>query len=256
MSTEISKQYSISFFFPAFNDEGTIEEMVEAGRRVLSAVAKEFEIIIINDGSVDNTAGIANAMAQKYPEVRVIHHPYNIGYGAALKSGFGAARYELIFYTDGDHQFNIDELKLLLPYIPEYDLVSGYRKNRAYPNAVTRTFASHLYNIFIRLFFSIKFVDVDCSFKLMKRDVVKKSATFINSAFICAGMFYEAQKNGKKIIQVPVTHYERKYGTSSSFSFVFILRSIVELFEAMWELKYKEKYYAFRQRQLKKKIQQ
>ncbi|MFH1715684.1 MAG: glycosyltransferase family 2 protein [Elusimicrobiota bacterium] len=250
---EQKKEYKISFFFPAFNDEGTIEEMVEEGRKILSDISSEYEIIIVNDGSIDNTGIEADKMAEKHHEVKVVHHLYNIGYGAALKTGFASAQYDLIFYTDGDHQFNLQELKSFMEYIDEYDIVSGYRENRAYSNSKVRKFASKLYNLFIRLFFNLPYKDVDCAFKLIKKDVVERSGYFVNSAFICTEIFYEALKLGKTIKQIPVKHYPRKYGTSSSFSLFFILRSVIELFEALWEVKYKERFYAFRQRRLKRK---
>ncbi|MFC1485383.1 glycosyltransferase family 2 protein, partial [bacterium] len=231
---------------------GTIKDMVEDAREVLEEIANEYEIIIVNDGSLDTTAQVADEMHEKYPEVRAVHHNYNVGYGAALKTGFAECKYEVIFYTDGDHQFDIKELKDLMPYIDEYDLVSGYRKNRAYDNEKMRKLSSILYNAFIKLLFGLKYKDLDCAFKLMKRDVIKDSAQFINSGFICAVLFYETERRGKKIKQLPVSHYERKYGVSSSFSFFFILRSIVELFEAVWEMKYREKFYSFRQNILKK----
>ncbi len=246
------KKYNISFFFPAFNDEGTIFEMVEEATQVLDEIAEDYEIIIVNDGSVDNTGLKCDEVAQKYPKVKVIHHRFNLGYGAALKTGFANSKYELIFYTDGDHQFDIQELKKFINYIPEYDLISGFRLNRAYDNEKTRKFSSDIYNFFVKIVFGLKQIDIDCAFKLMKRDVVKNSEDFINSAFICAILFYEAQKKGKKILQLPIAHFERKYGTSSSFSLLFIIRSVVELFEAIWNVKYREKLYAMRQKTIKK----
>ena len=246
------KKYNISFFFPAFNDEGTIALMVEDAKKVLNEVADNYEIIIIDDGSPDNSGLIADKMAKKYETVKVIHHKYNLGYGAALKSGFANAKYDLIFYTDGDHQFDISELKSFMPYIEEYDLIAGYRTTRAYSNSKIRKFSSEVYNFFIKLVFGLDYKDLDCAFKLMKKDVVKNSEDFINSAFICAILFYEAKKNNKKIMQLPVSHYKRQYGTSSSFSFWFIIKSVIELFEAVWNVKFREKVYESRQKSLQK----
>ncbi|MCP4482275.1 MAG: glycosyltransferase family 2 protein [bacterium] len=245
---------NISFFFPAFYDEGTIIEMVEEAREVLAEVTTNYEVIIVNDGSLDETGDIADQMSEKYPEVKAIHHQFNLGYGAALKTGFAACQYDWIFYTDGDHQFDIHELKDLLPYINDYDMIAGYRKTRAYDNKKIRSFTSSIYNIFIKLIFGLKYKDLDCAFKLMKRDVVRNSKDFIDSAFICAILFFEAKKNGHKIKQIPVSHYQRKYGSSSSFSFLFIIKSIVELFEAIWNVKYREKVYLKRQKTMLKKL--
>jgi len=161
------KKQNISFFFPVFFDEGTVELMVEDARKVLSEIADKYEIIIIDDGSPDLSGQIADQMAKKYENVKVVHHKYNLGYGAALKSGFANSKYELIFYTDGDHQFDINELKSFVPYIDEYDLIAGYRKTRAYENHKTRKFSSYIYNFFIRVVFGLKYKDLDCAFEFI-----------------------------------------------------------------------------------------
>jgi len=237
---------NISFFFPAFNDEGTVQKMVEDAISVLKSVSNDYEIIIVDDGSVDNTGKVADEMAKKYSKVKVVHHLYNIGYGAALKTGFATSKYELIFYTDGDHQFDPKQLEELLPWIEEYDIVSGYRAERA--DSRTRKIASELYNFVIRLFFRIRFKDVDCAFKLLKKKVVDASGQYTNNgAFICAELFFRAVKQGYRVKQLPVRHYSREYGRSTSFSLFFILRSIVELAETLWYLNWRDKYYAFRQ---------
>lgn len=238
---------NISFFFPVFNDEATVKKMVVDAIRVLESVADQYEIIIVDDGSLDDTAKIADEMAKKYPQVKVIHHLYNIGYGAALKTGFATCKYDLIFYTDGDHQFDLGELTKLLPFIEEYDIISGYRANRA--DSISRLIASKIYNFVIWSLFGIRVRDVDCAFKLFKRQVVQTSGHYINNgAFICAEFFFLAMRQKYKIKQVPVHHYPREYGKSSSFSFFFVLRSVVELAETAWELRLKERVHAFRRR--------
>ncbi len=243
---------NISFFFPAFNDEGTVEKLVEDAIDVLESVANDYEIIIVDDGSLDDTGKVADEMARKYAKVKVVHHLYNIGYGAALKTGFATSRHELIFYTDGDHQFDPVELKELLPWIEEYDIVSGYRAERA--DSRTRRIASQLYNFMIHLLFRIRLKDIDCAFKLLKREVVQASGRYINNgAFICAELFFRAIRKGYKIKQIPVHHYSREYGKSSSFSLFFILRSIVELTETLWYLDWRDRFYGFR-RNLQRKL--
>lgn len=238
---------NISFFFPAFNDEATVKKMVIDAINVLESVADRYEIIIVDDGSLDDTPKIADEMAKKYRRVKVIHHLYNIGYGAALKTGFATCKYDLIFYTDGDHQFDLAELTNLLPFIAEYDIVSGYRASRA--DSISRLIASKLYNFVIWSVFGIGVRDVDCAFKLFKKQVVGASGHYINNgAFICAEFFFVAMRQKYKIKQVPVHHYPRQYGKSSSFSFFFVLRSMVELAETVWELRLKEKVRASRRR--------
>jgi len=236
---------NISFFFPAFNDEGTVERMVVDAVKVLKSTAGKYEIIIVNDGSLDGTGKVADEMAKKFPQVKVVHHLYNIGYGAALKTGFATSKYELIFYTDGDHQFDPAHLTKLLPFIGEYDIVSGYRARRA--DSLSRRVMSKLYNFFVIVFLGVKLRDVDCAFKLLKRRVVRASGQYINNgAFICAELFLRAIKGGYKVKQVPIDHYAREYGKSSSFSFFFLLRSAVELLETTWELRLREKVHSLR----------
>jgi len=243
---------NISFFFPAFNDEGTVEKMVVDAIKVLESVAKDYEIIIVDDGSFDGTGKVADKMAQRYPKVKVVHHLYNIGYGAALKTGFATSKYGLIFYTDGDHQFDPAELTRLLPFIGDYDIVSGYRAKRA--DTLSRRVFSKLYNFIILISLGVRLRDVDCAFKLIKKKVVQTSGQYINNgAFICAELFFRALQQGYKVKQIPVHHYAREYGKSSSFSLFFLLRSAVELSETAWELRLKEKVHAFR-RNLQRKL--
>ncbi len=237
---------NISFFFPAFNDAGTVEKLTLAALDVLKKVANKYEVIIVNDGSFDNTGEVADQVAAKYDNVVVKHHLYNIGYGAALKTGFYTARYELIYYTDGDMQYKPNELQKMLPFLKEADIVTGYKTNRA--DNWTRGLSAWFYNLIVRIFLRIHFKDVDNACKLIKREVLDDMQLVINGGFICAEIFAKAMKKGYKVKEVPVKHYPRTYGRSSSFDFFFILRSIVELMELWWDIILRDKFFKARQR--------
>lgn len=238
---------SISFFFPAFQDEGTVEKLVVAASAVLREIAGKWEIIIVNDGSFDNTGDVADECAKKYENVIVQHHIYNIGYGAALKTGFYTAQYDLIFYTDGDMQYDPQELKLLLPLLDDkIAIVSGYKKRRA--DTWDRILSAKFYNWIVRLIFRIHVRDVDAAFKLMRREVIDHINFMSNGGFICAELFAKARKLGYKVKQLPVSHYKRSYGRSSAFNLFFILRSTIELLELWWDIMAREKFFELRQR--------
>ena len=238
---------SISFFFPAFQDEGTVEKLVVAASEVLRETADKWEIIIVNDGSFDNTGDVADECARKYENVIVQHHIYNIGYGAALKTGFYTAQHELIFYTDGDMQYDPQELKLLLPLLKEnVAIVSGYKKRRA--DTWDRIVSAKFYNWIVRLIFRIHVRDVDAAFKLVRREVIDNIDFMSNGGFICAELFAKARKLHYKVKQLPVSHYKRSYGRSSAFNLFFILRSAIELLELWWDIMAREKFFEFRQR--------
>jgi len=238
---------NISFFFPAFHDAGTVEKLVLAAREVLREIANRWEIIIVNDGSFDNTGDVADECAQKYENVVVQHHIYNIGYGAALKTGFYTAQYDLIFYTDGDMQYDPHELKLLLPLLnDEVTIVSGYKKKRA--DTWDRVLSAKFYNFIVRLIFRIHVRDIDAAFKLMRREVIDSIELRSNGGFICAELFAKARKLGYHVAQLPVSHYPRTYGRSSAFNLFFILRSTIELLELWWDIMARDSFFELRQR--------
>ncbi len=246
-ATLAANKPNISFFFPAFHDAGTVEKLVLAASEVLREIANQWEIIIINDGSFDNTGDVADECAQKYENVVVQHHIYNIGYGAALKTGFYTAQHELIFYTDGDMQYDPYELKMLLPLLKgEVAIVSGYKKKRA--DTWDRVLSAKFYNFIVRLIFRIHVRDIDAAFKLMRREVIDSIELMSNGGFICAELFAKARKLGYQVAQLPVSHYPRTYGRSSAFNLFFILRSTIELLELWWEIMARDSFFELRQR--------
>jgi len=225
---------SISVFFPAYNDEASIEKMVLDALEVLKKVSSDYEVIIVDDASPDRAGQIADSLAKKYPRVKVVHHRKNRGYGGALKSGFKAASKELIFYTDGDAQFDAKELEKLLPYINDYDMVNGYKTKRS-DNAV-RVFFGNLYNSGSRLFFGIKIRDIDCDFRLFNRRVIDGISLESDSGLICVEMMKKITDKGFSIKEVPIGHFHRVSGGSTFFKPKKIFATLIAWVALWWNL--------------------
>jgi glycosyltransferase involved in cell wall biosynthesis len=218
---------SLSVFFPCHNEEPNIRNLVTKTVSVLQGVADDYEIIIVDDGSTDNTAAIADEMANSTANVRVIHHPVNLGYGAALQSGFRAAAKELVFYTDGDNQFDISELPPLLDLIAEYDIVSCYRRKRT--EGLVRRLNAFCWGTLVNMVFGMKIRDVDCAFKLYKLRIFDNIQIKSTGALIDAEILARALRKGYTVTQLPVSHYPRTAGKSSGAKLSVILRAFREL---------------------------
>jgi len=218
---------SISAFFPMYGDEGTVELMYNRLKKVLGEISEDYEIIMVDDCSPDNSGKIADKIAGKDKKVKVVHHENNKGYGGALKSGFRNATKELIFYTDGDAQYDVSELKKLIPFIGNYDLVNGYKIERG--DKWHRKFIGNLYNNFVHLAFNLKVRDVDCDFRLMKAEIFKKVKLKADDGSICVEMMRKIQNAGFDIKNVPVHHYERVYGQSTFFKPLRIVKTLLNL---------------------------
>lgn len=202
-------QMSISVFFPALNEEDNIANCIARTQTYLAKRFKNYEIIVVANGSTDDTAKIVKKLWRKNKRLILVDDREK-GYGAALKSGFKKARGDLIFYTDSDNQFNIEEMDKLLPMLSDYDVISGYRKNRKDP--IPRIFTAYAYNLLIRILFGLDVKDVDASFKLYKKEVIKSMKFKSNTGLIDAEILIKAKKKGFSIGQVGVTHYPRKKG--------------------------------------------
>ena len=207
---------SISIFFPAFNDGATIAPLVRNGLNLLRTLTDDFEVIVVNDGSTDATKAVLTELAANSTNVKVIHHSENRGYGGALRSGFDAAQKELVFYTDGDGQYDVNDLKLLLVSLqPEVDLVNGYKIQRA--DGKSRTLLGEAYNRMVRVFFNIPVRDVDCDFRLVRRSAMKKIALESNGGSVCVELIHKLEAAGCRFAEVPVPHYPRRSGRSQFF---------------------------------------
>jgi len=226
---------SLSVFFPVFNEEENIELVIKRALEFLPSITKHYEIIIIDDGSKDKTGQLADLLSREYKEVSAIHHSSNRGYGAALQTGFKMAKNDLIFFTDGDGQFNIKELPKLASLIENADIVTGFRVKRADP--LFRRINARLYRLLLRIFFNLKITDIDCAFKLFKREVIENLDFESTSALISAEILILAQKKGYTIKEVGVSHYPRVKGKQTGANPRVLLRTFVELFKLRRKLK-------------------
>ena len=204
---------ALSYFFPAHNEEANLRGLVEEALVALPALADTFEIIIVDDGSRDATPAIADELAAGDDRVRVVHHPRNRGYGAALRSGFGASQHDLIAFTDGDRQFQVADLGRLTARFQEgrVDAVVGFRIKRADP--LIRTLYARAYRLANRIFFSLKVTDVDCACKVFRRDILKGIGVESEGAFFSAELLIKLRAGGRAVVEVGVPHYPRVAGT-------------------------------------------
>lgn len=219
-----AERLSISAFFPAYNDAGTISSMVVTALLTLRELTDDYEVIVINDGSKDHTPQVLDELARIYPgEVRVVHHVKNRGYGGALRSGFAHATKEWIFYTDGDAQYDVRELKKLVALANhDVDWVNGWKIKRHDP--LHRIVIGRLYQFTIRSLFGLKLRDVDADFRLMRRAVFDRVTLQADSGVICVEMMKKVQDAGFRLTETGVHHFHRVYGRSQFFNFRSLLR--------------------------------
>jgi len=229
------ERISLTAFFPAYNDEHTIEKIVRTAAEEIGKVTGDFEILIINDGSRDSTGAIADRLASELPYVRAIHHPQNRGYGAALITGFKNATKELIFYTDGDAQYDVREIHNLLAQLqPNIDLVNGYKVKRS--DAWYRVWIGATYRRVMRLAFNLSISDVDCDFRLMRRRVFDVITLQSQSGVICVEMARKFDDAGFRMTEIPVSHYPRLHGRSEFFRIRHLSHTLRGLIRVWWSL--------------------
>ena len=222
----------LSVFFPAYNDSGTIASLVICARQTAAGLTDDFEVIVVNDGSADATARIVDELARTYPEVRAVHHPRNRGYGAALRSGFAAATRELVFYTDGDAQYDPSEMVILWRALrSDVDLANGYKISRSDPRH--RILIGRVYHHAVKLLFGLRVRDVDCDFRLMRRSIFDRVSLETSSGVICLEMMKKSQDAGFTVAEVPVHHYHRVYGKSQFFNFRRLFKTAIDV-AALW----------------------
>ncbi|HEU4920470.1 MAG TPA: glycosyltransferase family 2 protein [Candidatus Limnocylindrales bacterium] len=218
----------LSYFFPAHNEEANVRGLVEEALETLPRLADAFEIIVVDDGSRDATGAIADELAAAHPDVvRAIHHPTNRGYGAALLSGFRAARHELVAFTDGDRQFRVEDVgrlteRLAAPDGP--DVVAGYRIRRADPPI--RTLYARAYRLANRIFFGLRVRDVDCACKLFRREALEGLAVESGGAFFSAELLIKLAAAGRTVVEVGVPHHPRTAGSPTGARPSVVLRAV------------------------------
>ncbi|CAN5746825.1 N/A [soil metagenome] len=223
---------ALSYFFPAHNEAENVETLVIEALAELPRLADRFEIVCVDDGSRDGTGEIAERLAAEHPGlVRVVHHPTNRGYGAALRSGFRAARYELVCFTDGDLQFRVADLARLVDRLAagredgrSLDVVAGYRLERADP-AIRLAYA-RLYRACLRIFFGLGLRDVDCACKLVRREALKGIRLESRGAFLSAELLIKLREMGRTAVEVGVPHHPRTAGQASGADPRVVLRAV------------------------------
>ena len=226
-SGERRETNSISVFFPCYNEQENVARTVQQALSVLEKLNADFEVIIVDDGSSDRTGRIADEIAASNDRVKVVHHQNNLGYGAALKSGFKEAQKQLVFYTDGDGQFDISEMPLLLPLIEKYDIVSCFRLNRQ--DNLLRRINGFCWTKLVCVLFGLKVRDIDCAFKLYKRKIFDNIKLSSTGALIDAEILARAVRKGYSLTQKGVHHYPRTAGEQTGANFRVISRAFKEL---------------------------
>jgi glycosyltransferase involved in cell wall biosynthesis len=224
--TKAAKFPSLSVFFPAYNDAPSLPALVRKTFEVLERHVDDYEVIVINDGSYDNTGDVLDELRSTYmPHLRVITHPQNRGYGGALRTGLGAAKKEFVFYTDGDGQYDVGELPGLLALVgPRTGLVNGYKTERQDPQH--RIWIGRLYNFCARLLFRIRIRDIDCDYRLIRRALLDRINLTSTSGTICVELVRKLELSGCEVKEIGVRHYPRLHGRSQFFR----VRSLAQTF--------------------------
>ena len=218
----------LSYFFPAHNEEANVLGLVEEALETLPGLAETFEIVIVDDGSRDGTGRIADELTAAHPGiVRAVHHQTNLGYGAALRSGFRAARFDHVAFTDGDRQFRVPDIARLIDRLAEPDrpdVVVGYRIKRADPLA--RTVYARAYRLANRIFFGLRVRDVDCACKLFRREALDGLAVESGGAFFSAELLIKLQVAGRSVAEVGIPHHPRTAGSPTGAKPSVVFRAV------------------------------
>jgi glycosyltransferase involved in cell wall biosynthesis len=226
---------TLTMFFPCYNDAATIGSLVAAAHLVGTESKRGFEILVVDDGSKDNSLEILEALKRTYPELRVVPHGTNRGYGAALRSGFSNASKDLVFYTDGDGQYDVLELRKFLPVLQEgVDVVNGYKIARSDP--FHRIVIGKVYLVLMRALFQFHVRDVDCDFRLIRRSALDAIALRHSSGVICLELVKKLELAGFRFVDFPVHHYHRVAGKSQFFNFRRLFATGVNILRLWWEI--------------------
>lgn len=217
----------LSIFFPFWNEEKNVRSVVENAIPIAKNIAKDWEILIIDDGSKDKTPQIGQELSKKHKNVRVISHLPNRGYGAALKEGFANAKYKYIVFTDGDRQFDFSEVTKLIDGLSGADIVIGFRKKRR--DSFSRHLLMNLLKIWDFIFFRFYFKDIDCGFKLFRKEAIESIMPLRSEgAMITTEILAKAKRKGLKIREVEVNHYPREYGNQTGANLPVVIRAVLE----------------------------
>jgi glycosyltransferase involved in cell wall biosynthesis len=217
----------VSLFFPVYKDEATAAIMIRKAVRFLDSLGGDYEVIVVDDASPDGSGAIADGLAREYPCVRVIHHPVNLGYGAAVRSGLAAARFEHICFTDGDDQYEIEDFRKLLRLREHYDLIITFRYKKVYSSR--RIFVSWIYNTLLRRMFRTQFRDVSTGLRMVRKSVVDEIELETTSSFIGAELAIKAMFSGYRVGEVGIQTFPRTFGTGSITSVPGILATMRDM---------------------------
>jgi glycosyltransferase involved in cell wall biosynthesis len=227
MITAVMKKLkSLSVFFPVFNEEANLEVLITQALRIIPTLASKYELLIINDGSTDDSLQIAQKFSKKHKEIKVFTHEKNIGYGEALKIGVKKSQYDWIFWTDSDLQFDLAELANFVKETNKNEAIIGYRKKRV--EGFRRNMNAGLFKLYINLLFRLHVKDIDCAFKLFRADLLKKLKLSSGSAFTSAEILYRLKKKGVKFKEIAVNHYPRLYGQATGANLKVIIKACYE----------------------------
>jgi len=245
---------SLSIFFPVYNDWGTIGSMVAQAITTAEKLTDDYEIILVNDGSKKATVDILNHLEKTYDKVRVVHHKKNRGYGGALRTGFSECKKDLIFYTDSDGQYDVSEMDRLFEKMNgSVDVVNGWKRKRSDP--YYRVWIGKIYHYFTKWLFGFKIKDVDCDFRLMKREIFENIELESNSGLICVEMIKKITDAGYVFAEVPVTHHFRPSGKSEFFGLSRIFRVGIDMIKLWWRIEVK-KQYSYKPKEAEKAVEE
>jgi len=229
------KKASIAIVFPVYSDEATVRTVSMKSLKILSDIASRYKVIIVDDGSPDKSGEIADEIAAKYPDVLSIHHDKNLGYGAALNTGFEYSRdYDWICFTDGDDQYDVNELYHISKLFQHYDLIITFRYSKIY--GTMRLFISYVYNLILRILFKSPFRDHSCGLKVIRSHVLNDIAVTSNSPFVGAEIIIKSMVRGYPIGEVGIRTYPRRFGESHSTSIINIIMSIKDMLRVHKEI--------------------
>ena len=234
-----SRLPGLSVFLPSHNEEGNVERVVGSYLAELPRITDDYEVIVVDDGSSDRTGAIADRLVSEHPQVKVVHHPVNRGYGGAVISGIRAASKPYVLLCDGDGQFDPADIARMAVFVPEYDVVAGRRAHRA--DSLMRRFNGKAWSELVRILLGITISDIDCGFKLFKREKLDGMDLRAHGAMISTELMARLAGRGAKVKEVDVRHLPRLTGEQSGASFKVVMRAFKELFTLYRDLKSERK---------------
>jgi glycosyltransferase involved in cell wall biosynthesis len=209
-------QRGVSLFFPVYRDERTVVTVAEKALSLLRSLGCPYEVVIVDDGSPDRAGALADALASQHPEIKVLHHERNLGYGVAVRDGLAACRYDIVCMTDGDDEYEVEDFRKLLKLADRYDLVITFRYKKIYSGR--RIFISWVYNQLLRFAFRTTFRDVSTGLRMVRREVVSDIALSSTSPFIGAELAIKAMLKGYRVGEVGIQTFPRSFGRGASTS--------------------------------------